>query len=385
MINSNEVELGILLIEDDSDVSGFLIPRLKETFKKAIVYHRSDFDKGISLLKKKRPDILILDLYQGPPEEGKLAGNTIWEYIWDELFVPIIVYTGGAPDLKPEMPQDHPFISCIRKGPGSYKKVFSKIKSFQPCLNAIKEVSTEIDKTTQVVLKDLSPLIWGSEAKESTKHKLLFRSARRRLGARMDLDTILGGEPLLSWEQYIVPPLEDDLLMGDIVKIRKMDRNNPAAYRLVLSPSCDLVRREGSANLEHVLVAKCSKITDYTKACSLDSSTGSNKLKKALTKNLRNPQTGGIIALPGLPSLLPPLAACLRDLELIKISHIARSEKERKESSSYEYDRVASVDSPFREQISWGFLQITCRPGLPERDFSSLFKEIQGILSKEKK
>jgi len=381
MTYPNEKELGILLIEDEKTFAEYIKQTLEETFEGAQVDFSLDFDGGISLLKQKRPNILILDLYRGEIAEKDLAGGAVWEHIWKELFIPIIIYTAyaeGVADLKPEIPKDHPFISYIQKGKGSEDNVVAKIKSFQPSINALREFTTEIDKSTQVVLKTLSPLIWGSGIDESTKHEVLVRSARRRLGAWMDLATIIDDKPLQCWEQYIVPPLGNDLLMGDIIKTcnSEKDKLNPTSYRLVLSPSCDLVRQKGSAKVEHVLVAQCSEITKYPRACGIDPKTEPKKMKESLKNRLTHPQQGGIIALSGLPSLLPSMSVCLRELNLIPLNKIACSDKEKVDSSKFDYERVASVDSPFREQIQWGFLQIECRPGVPQMDYSSLVDEI---------
>lgn len=390
MTYPNDTELGIFIIEDDRTFVEYLTQTLKNSFQDASIYSSLDFDEGLSLLKQKRPDILILDLYRGDIPERDLAGSAIWDYIWKDLFVPIIIYTAGIPDLEPRIPKDHPFISYISKGKGSEKKVIEKITSYQPCISALRAVLTEIDKTTQVVLRDLSPLIWGLEADESTKQEVLKRSARRRLGAWMDLSTVLGGEPLLDWEQYIIPPLGDNLLMGDIIKTRNREKDkwDPTAYRLVLSPSCDLIKRGDSAKMEQVLVASCYNITKYIKACGFDPNAKPKDLKKTLSslkEKLTHPQIGGIIALPGLPSISPSMAACLRDLELIPLNKTACSDREKKDNGNFDYERIASVDSPFREQISWGFLLTACRPGLPERDFSYLIEEFKGILSEKKK
>jgi hypothetical protein len=43
--------------------------------------------------------------------------------------------------------------------------------------------------------------------------------------------------------------------------------------------------------------------------------------------------------------------------------------------------RVASVDSPFREQIAWAFVQIAGRPALPDRDLESWVQEIREQIS----
>ena len=61
------------------------------------------------------------------------------------------------------------------------------------------------------------------------------------------------------------------------------------------------------------------------------------------------------------------MALDLRDLELIPASDVGKDTDTGKK-----YERIASVDSPFREYIAWAFLQIGCRPGIPPRDMSSL-------------
>ena len=62
------------------------------------------------------------------------------------------------------------------------------------------------------------------------------------------------------------------------------------------------------------------------------------------------------------------MAADLRDLQFIRVEDIGISGKL--------YHRIASIDSPFRELLSWAYLQTACRPGLPDRDFNSWADEI---------
>ena len=83
-----------------------------------------------------------------------------------------------------------------------------------------------------------------------------------------------------------------------------------------------------------------------------------------------------VIPFPCLEGRIPTMAANLRDLEFIPVDDIGISEKA--------FLRVASVDSPFRELIAWAYLQIACRPGLPDRDFSLWSDEIIALLKNEK-
>ena len=61
------------------------------------------------------------------------------------------------------------------------------------------------------------------------------------------------------------------------------------------------------------------------------------------------------------------MMADLKKLELIPISEIGESAK---------YIRIASLDSPCRELISWAYMHTACRLGLPDRDYQSWNKEI---------
>ena len=66
------------------------------------------------------------------------------------------------------------------------------------------------------------------------------------------------------------------------------------------------------------------------------------------------------------------MAADLRELELISLSDIGLKDKP--------FIRIASLDSPFRELVSWAYVQVSGRPGLPDRDFGSWRDEIMGVL-----
>jgi hypothetical protein len=75
----------------------------------------------------------------------------------------------------------------------------------------------------------------------------------------------------------------------------------------------------------------------------------------------------GIIPLPAFPGHFPHMVADLRNLELVPIDV---------RGSQTGFERIASVDSPFRELVAWAYMQTTARPGLPERDCDRWCKEI---------
>jgi len=60
------------------------------------------------------------------------------------------------------------------------------------------------------------------------------------------------------------------------------------------------------------------------------------------------------------------MAIKLRDTEFVKFDEVFGAAENRK------FNRVASIDSPFREQIAWANMQIASRPALPDREIGLL-------------
>ena len=98
------------------------------------------------------------------------------------------------------------------------------------------------------------------------------------------------------------------------------------------------------------------------------------------------------VALPEFPNTLPYMTANLKKLSLVPLNKITlqiplskdknqqvseHSEQlSEQNEQAQEFVRVASIASPFREQIVWAYLQNACRPGVPDRDTTSWAGEI---------
>jgi hypothetical protein len=80
-----------------------------------------------------------------------------------------------------------------------------------------------------------------------------FPCRKRRLPGEIDS---AGIHPV---EMYVYPPVEPDLLAGDIIKCGE-EAN--AEYWVILTPSCDLV--SGRAKAEQVLLAKCLPLENFS-------------------------------------------------------------------------------------------------------------------------
>ena len=97
--------------------------------------------------------------------------------------------------------------------------------------------------------------------------------------------------------------------------------------------------------------------------------------EKKIGTFLSQGHSNGIMPLPTLKKIIPLMAADLRDLQLVPVDVIGIPES----PGAVEYVRVTSLDSPFREMVSWAYLQIVGRPGLPNRNFREWKKKSGGI------
>lgn len=140
-------------------------------------------------------------------------------------------------------------------------------------------------------------------------------------------------------------------------------------YLLVLTPSCDLVN-EGirNAKVEEVLCAKC-----------FDKEVFSGDVRKVgkIESLLNSGVNKQWVALPAYKNICPSLTVDMKKLEIIPLSKVIMDIKELKENNTYL--RICSVDSPFREQIIWNYMQTSCRPGVPDRNVTAWAKDIANI------
>jgi CTP synthase len=192
------------------------------------------------------------------------------------------------------------------------------------------------------------------------------------------MDENLGGDTIMqSWEQYICPPVSEDIRLGDILRRRDGKIDDPRAFKVVLTPSCDLVASGGrTPKVKQVLVAGCLPIRKAVESLGM-SGLSSEKDKERLRSSLLSQgHRNGVIPLPELKGRIPPITVSLRELELIPFDEI--------HPNNGQFERVASVDSPFRELIAWAYMQVGCRPGVPDRDLSTWCEEIAGCLAPKK-
>jgi CheY-like chemotaxis protein len=339
-----------------------------------------DFADAEGRIASDHPDIVVLDLViDGSSPEPRVGGLKTHSFIWDKHFCPIIIYS-GFPDIYEDNVPEHPFVKCIKKGTGSPLLVLEALVELRQHVEALKEAEDYIRQSFSVAMREVAPYAVETFTDAAQCRDSIKRSGRRRLAALMDGFTDDPSE-LASWEQYLSPPVSPDVKLGDVLRKTDGECDNPSSFRLVLTPSCDLVASNGrTPKVANVLAACCTSIEDALDRIQMKPSQKTlanekgvvdfgDRLKKDV---LSQGYYQAIVPFPCLKGRIPSMAANLRKLEFIPISDIGESDKS--------FLRIASIDSPFRELVSWAYMHTACRPGLPDRDLNSWQDEIIAIL-----
>lgn len=356
--------LNIVFIEDQ-EASVAPVRRLIDEEEDDVQVQVFGFDEGQNAIRSIRPDIVVLDLWEGDPSANRNRGSEHLEYVWQQQFCPVIIHS-GAPDVPPEYRST--FVREVTKGQHSPQEVLGAIRMLRPHVEALKEAERDIRNTLSIAMRDVAPSAFDIFEDHAQRKDAIRRAGRRRLAALMD-EISEEGQALASWEQYISPPVSKDILLGDVLMKADEDKTMPGSFRVVLTPSCDLVTSGGrGAKVGNVLVAKCCSTKDGINLTSRKD-ISKTKLKDQLIGTiLSRGHFETIVPLPALKGRIPTMMANLRELELIPLGDIGTSDKP--------FLRIASLDSPFRELISWSYVDVAGRPGVPDRDLESWRDEI---------
>jgi len=348
----------ILIIEDDPKT----VEHLKLTFGQRLpdaLVESVDFPDALGRVTTLRPDAVVMDVLEDADNTRTTAEATL-DYLWDVHFCPVVVHSAHD---EPEFfkGKHHPFTHFEAKTDGSDERVAAKLKAFCNHMDCLRKFAAEVAKRTSESLRHVTALIWNETGDENEQRDMLLRVARRRIAASFDLAPA-GDKHPRAWEQYIYPPLDPDLLTGDVLHATDGKADDPTSFRVVLSPSCDLVVNQSGA-LKEVLIARCVGAEKWLKKVKLDANTPEDKLRDRLPKEVTRDQHEGIKILPSLPGHIPIMAVDLKNLELIPFDKIRPPG-----GALPAFVRIASVDSPFREQLAWAYVQVAGRPGMPVTD-----------------
>lgn len=331
------------------------------------------FSEALVTFRRHVPDLLVLDLMNGgtsDDSEGS-AGNGVFVSLLSEVFCPIIVYSAN-PALLRDCRAPSPLMESVKKGRGASTRVKEAAARLIPAVTAVKTVRDSVNQALDCSLRQFLPQYFtkGAPIKVHGDAKTYVYLARRRVAAMLD-EMAADGEKLQVWEQYLYPALGDYPLLGDLLLSTKSDVNDPGSYRLVLTPSCDLdASSRRKPKVDNILVAKCEPVTGVVAEGLRNpiSKKVADKAEQGFKGALTEGLGGSAIPLPGIPGVFPDMCANLKTLELLEYSTDGTSISGKCGGRAVTFRRIASVDSPFREQVAWNYQRIACRPGMPDRD-----------------
>lgn len=332
-----------------------------------------DFDEVEERLDSFQPDIVVLDILRDGSSPGsKPIGVETLKIIWDQRFCPIVIYSAARPDMLDDAIDEHPFVKRVEKGSGSEEEVEAALREFHAHVDVLKQTENEVRRFYTSAIQSLAPIVFRTFDDTARRIELIGRSGRRRLAALVD-DPIRDGKQLYPWEQYLLPPISDNILLGDILREEGKPGDDPESFRVVVTPSCDLFQAENrNPKVESVLVAKCYSMKKGLSAICLSSNMSVENKKKLKRELLTRGYKVPVIAFPKLDGHIPTMTANLRKLDLIPIGDVEEK-----------YTRITSIDSPFRELVAWAYMQTTGRLGLPDRDMDSWLEEIEASVASE--
>lgn len=351
-----------LFVDDQPDSVAPVIESLEADTEQRVM----SFTEAIEEIGSFEPDIVVLDLVRdGSSGDAEPDGVSVFEKIWAGRFCPVIVYS-AQPERLEGIHDEHPFVMTVKKGRDSIREFSEAVLAFKPHVESIQETERLVKRELFSALKLVAPQVFESYD-EVNRQQAIVRLSRRRVAAAMDESTVHDAVPLKSWEQFICPPISADLGLGDVLRLAQGSADDPESFRIVLTPSCDLVASGGrDAKVKQVLTAQCFTPVDGFEGLNLPQSR--NKLERKLPSILSSGYTDDVLPIPSLKGNIPPMVARLKKLQLVELEEIS--------GNSPKFVRVASIDSPFREMISWAYLQTAGRPGLPDRDFKGWSSEL---------
>ena len=264
------------------------------------------------------------------------------------------------------------FIEIITKGDGD-AALFDCINKWIPYIETVKTFKEQINSSFMESLKALETFINLGDKPEGSVMKYMLN---KRANQFFDIDNVGNNPP--AWIEYLYPPMKKHLLVADI--LRKISEETdldkigqPEEYAIILTPSCDMANNK----TEKILIANCFDKSDYSTiklgSNGIDSKQGKDKVNRIIAA-LNTGYSDAKVALPELPSVIPYCTVDLKSLDQVLCSEIALSKEEH--DDNHKYYRVASVNSPFREQIVWAHMINSCRPGMPNRDMETWAKGI---------
>lgn len=358
----NDIRIKVLIIDDDETSIKGIRDHCEDAGWECEV---TDFNKSYKQIMQWNPDVVVLDLC----EAGVDAGTPVLDSIWINGYRPIVIFSGNIDSIT--LKEEYNANELIQKYPkGDEQPVNDFLDEYKEFFYVLSEYRDELGKSLIQAFDGVKSI---KENKESDLNNAIIKYLlAKRTVNYFDLER--KDITLPPWGMYLHPPiLNNSLSACDILRKVSSDTDlskigNPDEYLLVLTPSCDLFNEgKREAKVQEVLCAKCFEKKVFT-----DGTNKIDKIKKVLHDGI-NKQW---VPLPAYKNVCPALTVDMKKLEIISLNKVIMNKANIEDDNTY-YLRMCSIDSPFREQIIWNYMQTSCRPGVPDRNVDNWAVDIK--------
>lgn len=355
----------VLIVDDNVDAVKGIRHFCDDVSWECIVVDFGDYKDKVNEFN---PDVIVLDWKSDANDDD--AGNEILDSIIQNNFRPIIIFSALEQAI-PDISYTKNKSLVYRFSKSDETVVIKKLQDLKPYIDAIKETRNKMNEAlieSTKVIHNFIELDMKPEAKV-VKHMLNQRTSH------FFNSEIFDGVKHPAWIQYEYPPVTEHFLVADI--LRKVNESTDfnkvgdfSDYAIMLTPSCDLAREK---NIKVLIANGGQSPGEFNANCKLKTTEnvmagkGLDKLEKMKT-SLSHGVINSKIAIPVLKNKIPNMCFDLKQIELISLQKIAKNEFEIV-YTQHEYYRIASINSPYREHFVWAYMNVACRPGVPERDY----------------
>lgn len=347
------------------------------------------FQEAMSVLKTRDFDLLILDvrnqaMQKSAPDADPDLGKQIYYDIRSRQFVPIVFYT--ALPAQVERLATPPFVQVVSKLSDDpvyelREAVSAAFDSGFPRLH--RAIKDRVERTARDFMIDFVEKNWDElQDHQADVAHLLMRGlgvSLERGGA--ELATTLGfpveeglDHTVHPTRYYVALPTGDyttgDLLHGPCAGQLDAEEAGETHWYVILTPSCDLV--SGRVKADYVVLARCLPLESFKEYEQWMKEKGTDKKASSKRKNLEKllrsrPQGRQEDRYHYLPAAFQVPDLLIDNQKIVHISY---------ERLSF-YHRVATLDSPYSEELSHRFNRYMGRLGTPELDIPTALNRMK--------
>lgn len=380
----------ILYVEDDE----VLARQTKHLFEESdrgpfSVQLVNDFNEAMEEVENRRYDLLILDVYAGRPVlGGNSAGIDVLDHLRQVRFTPTIFYTALPSGVQSF---ESPFVKVIGKEGTGFEQLLNAVERFieSGLLALNRGLSRHVETIQLEYMEGFVGKHWPSFATLTDRRALAYLMARRLAMSlsRTHVDELAQalGEPFMEGDRtdgdnagdlvhrmqyYIMPPVSQDFLAGDIIE---GEIRGESGHRVILTPSCDMVTGRNVVKADYVHLAFCLPLSTFKEYQDWEDQPNNTKKHEALQELLRNNRRGGqrerYHYLPGVFHI-PHLVVDFQQIHFLPFNDL----------QALKQQRVVSLDSPFAEALLSRYNRYNGRLGTPDLDVNEVIQHLRSSL-----